>query len=432
MNGDRWISRMRAASRTICVVRSIVFLSVVLGTAIGVQGQTNSGAPSQVVAPDAQTELPAKWSEGVKALSGKIVTAVKSSQAISLEVKNLSSFGASDVEAIRKALASELASRGIRISVGETRVIVTLSENAGGYVWIEEIQKNGQSRVEMISVANIDEIPFSLKPTPVLQRRIVWRQRNEFLDFSSKSADPLRINTVTIFEPGSIKTYMSLFEKLMDRRVQDIPSTRGPRDLRGLLTHTKDGTTRAYVGTESCILKDSYCGESSSQDWPFPWGIEARFAGDRNYFGGFAHDVTGMPDHLAFYSLAIGINIFDHSTPIITTELDGRARLYNDSEPEIAIFANWGDEIASVNRPCGTSWEVLVSGTGDWTQPDHIQMYEISFEKASAIALGQPLEFPGPITAMWPEDDEKSVRIVSKNLETGMYEASIVAVSCSQ
>ncbi|MGC1969313.1 MAG: hypothetical protein WA673_22825, partial [Candidatus Acidiferrales bacterium] len=57
-----------------------------------------------------------------------------------------------------------------------------------------------------------------------------------------------------------------------------------------------------------------------------------------------------------------------------------------------------------------------------------IQIYEIEGQEATAV--GQPHEFPGPILALWPADDGKSARVVSRNLQTGMYEASIVSVSC--
>ena len=70
-----------------------------------------------------------------------------------------------------------------------------------------------------------------------------------------------------------------------------------------------------------------------------------------------------------------------------------------------------------------------MTGTGDWTQPDHIQIYEIKGHQA--VVIGQPLEFSGPILALWPGDDGKSARVVSRNLRTGMYEASIVSVACS-
>jgi hypothetical protein len=84
--------------------------------------------------------------------------------------------------------------------------------------------------------------------------------------------------------------------------------------------------------------------------------------------------------------------------------------------------------VVSIAGACGAGWEVLATGAGDWMQKDQIQLYEIRDRKA--VALGQPLELPGPTLAAWPSDDGKSARLISRNLETGLYEASIVSVGC--
>jgi hypothetical protein len=110
-------------------------------------------------------------------------------------------------------------------------------------------------------------------------------------------------------------------------------------------------------------------------------------------------------------------------------ELDGMARLYKSSPKPSGVFSGWGDDIASVNPGCGASWQILVTGTGDWTKADYIQLYEIDNDQPKPI--GQRLDFLGPILAMWSSDDKKSARVVSRNLQTGMYEASIVSVSCN-
>jgi hypothetical protein len=114
----------------------------------------------------------------------------------------------------------------------------------------------------------------------------------------------------------------------------------------------------------------------------------------------------------------------------IVTELDGKARLYDTSAKPSATFSRWGDDIASLVTGCDGEWQVLVTGTGDWTEPDHIQTYDIRERQAAAV--GQPLEFPGPILALWPSTDMRSARVVSRNLQTGLYEASIVSVTCSE
>ena len=108
--------------------------------------------------------------------------------------------------------------------------------------------------------------------------------------------------------------------------------------------------------------------------------------------------------------------------------LDGQAQFFDGAAEPASSFDGWGSDIVSIESGCGSAWQVLVTGAGDWTRKDQIQLYEIRDRKA--IAIGQPMELPGPTLALWPEGDGKSARVISRNLETGMYEASIVSVAC--
>ena len=404
-------------------------------------GQASSTAsaqmPSQAAGQNAtQAAMPAEWNDGVKALAEKIVAAVKPSRTVSLEVKNISSLGSSEVEAVRLALEQELTSRGLRLG-GGTAVEVTLSENVEGCVWVAKIGKNDTSQIELVQVTKANDLSPSTTPIPLLQRKVVWRQDTRFLDFSTRAFSPglLDINYTTIFEFGRVRTFEFRGERWSETQNTSLPLASGVRDPRGLLVLGDDG--KAYVGKEACLklFRDQYCGESLHQDWPFPSGFYGRFVGNRNYFAGLAKDSSERSEGQPFYTVAIGMNVFDHYTPIVTTELDGVARLnsFRLPSPE-ATFDDWGDDIASIKPLCGADWQILVTGRGDWTELDHIQVYAISFGDNSATAKpeGQPLEFPGPIFAIWQADDEKSARVISKNLQTGMYEASIVTVICSQ
>jgi hypothetical protein len=413
----------------VVLIFSFMLVRTVRGQALGASSPQSE---QRVTSP----ALPVAWNDGVKALAEKIVAAVKPSRAISLEIKNISSLGAADVEAIRVALEEELTGRGFQLSSGGSAVEVTLSENVESYVWVAKIGKGDTSRIELVQVSMANDLSPSIKPTPLLQRKIVWRQDTQFLDFSTRTFSPGLgdINYTTVFEFGRVRTFELRGDRWSETQNVSLPLASRARDLRGLLFPGDDA--RAYVGKEACLklFKDQYCGESLHQDWPFPSGIYGRFVGNRNYFAGFAKDSAERLEGQPFYTAAIGINIFDHSTPIVTTELDGVARLYNGTQAPEAAFGDWGDDIGTIKPSCGPGWQILVTGRGDWTESDRIRVYAISFGNSSATAKpeGQPLEFPGPILAMWQADDEKSARVISKNLQTGMYEASIVTVTCSQ
>jgi len=431
----RHTSRLGASRRYVFLPVVVLIFSSMLGQAV--RGQAPSASSPQLDQRVTSLALPGAWNDGVKTLTEKIAAVVKPSRAISLEIKNISSLDSSEVEAVRVALEKELTARGLRVGSGDAGVEVTLSENVEGYLWVAKIGKNDTSRIELVLVTKANDLSPSIKPIPLLQRKIVWRQATRFLDFSTRTFSPglLDINYTTIFEFGRVRTFEFRGNQWSETQNTSLPLASGVRDPRGLLVLGDDG--KVYVGKEACLklFRDQYCGESLHQDWPFPSGFYGRFVGNRNYFAGFAKDSSGRSEGQPFYTVAIGMNVFDHYTPIVTAELDGVARLYSFRMPSPeATFDNWGDDIASIKPSCGADWQVLVTGRGDWTELDHIQVYAISFGDNSATAKpeGQPLEFSGPIFAIWQADDEKSARVMSKNLQTGMYEASIVTVICSQ
>jgi hypothetical protein len=112
----------------------------------------------------------------------------------------------------------------------------------------------------------------------------------------------------------------------------------------------------------------------------------------------------------------------------VVAGLDGQAQLFVGTAEPVSAFDGWGSDVVSIDSGCGSTWQVLATGAGDWTQKDQIQLYEIKDSRATAI--GQPMPLSGPVLALWPADDGKSARLISRSLESGSYEASIVSVSC--
>ena len=72
--------------------------------------------------------------------------------------------------------------------------------------------------------------------------------------------------------------------------------------------------------------------------------------------------------------------------------------MYEDGTEPVAVFPNWGSEIASVYSGCGSGWQLLVTGKADWTKPDEIQAIDIQDRRAQPVS--DPMEFPGPIVAL--------------------------------
>jgi hypothetical protein len=54
------------------------------------------------------------------------------------------------------------------------------------------------------------------------------------------------------------------------------------------------------------------------------------------------------------------------------------------------------------------------------------------FPDREPIAVSQAIDFAGGVTALWTEAKSGSAIAVSRNAETGMYEAFRLAIACNQ
>jgi hypothetical protein len=430
----------------------LFFILLVVGT----PGPARAQAAAQPVA---------GWNNAVRSLAEKIVKLLGRPKTISLEVRNISSLSAPDARAIRESLEAELAERRVGLaaeSSAETHVLVTLSEKIDSYVWVAQVRGGSTEQTAIVSAPNNATVGTpAAKPTMSLARKLIWMQREPLLDFSVPDIPSNGVPHMIVLEAERLGFYdLKEGQWVPATSIPLHPNLCLPRDTRGMIFEGR-GELEAFLPGESCsgVLAspgDLKCASdvpaTLEAEWPLVAGGEergeARFQAKRNYFDGltarYGEAEAKLPE---FFSGAV------RNTPDgfhwLLAEWDGNARLYDSAAKASATFAGWGDDIASVETGCDTAWQVLATGTGDWTQPDHIQIYEIGKGqpaeglplptgrpqrplKSEAVAVGPPLDFPGPILALWPSTDLKSVRAVSRNLQTGMYEASIVSVSCSE
>src|SRR5262249_61113596 len=104
---------------------------------------------------------------------------------------------------------------------------------------------------------------------------------------------------------------------------------------------------------------------------------------------------------------------------------DGRVRQLDSADGELRVA--WGSALAGVKSGCGSGWQILASGTGDWTQPDLLQAFDLS---QGATPVTSAVEVPGPVTALWAAADSGSAAVVARNLATGKYEAFSFSIGC--
>lgn len=354
----------------------------------------------------------------------------------SLTVKNISTLDAAESDAVEQELQLELTRRGLQVTADlppETVIEVTLSQGTEGYLWIAKIHARAVDQIVMVTVRRPQSIEAKVKSVPVLREHLLLRQPETILDFALATG-PDGVQTLLLLEQDRLVLLQRNGDQWEMRDSVPIAHARPwPRDLRGRMVLSAPSEFKALLpgvvctGSWSAALATTDCQEGSEATRSASGNSELSFVPDRTYFVDFSLRASRLGiDPQTWYSVAS--NSAQDPSRWILTESNGNARLVENDGRAAATFGGWGDNITSLGAACGTGWHVLVTGTGDWTWPDHIQVYQLADRQA--IALGQPLEFPGPILALWPSDDGKSVRVVSRNLPTRMYEASIVSVSC--
>src|SRR6266700_3359769 len=172
--------------------RRILRCLVLMFVAAAGGGNVAPARAAQVLAathPDAEAGGDA-WRDPAHELAGKIGTRVDSSASILLTVRNMSSLGADEVAEARRALRAELRREGLRLvsssravltESGGTagrkrrepdRVLVTLSENSQGYLWVAEIvratEQNAAPEVTMVEVARSRETQPARSPVSLV------------------------------------------------------------------------------------------------------------------------------------------------------------------------------------------------------------------------------------------------------------------------
>jgi hypothetical protein len=397
--------------------------------------QPSPGQPQSQTPPS----LSGQWNDAVHALADKIAVAAHPFRTLTVEMKNISTLNAADIALIRAALVEELERENLHVIAAEptavlndtSRVHLTFSENVNGYLWVAEIQHGDDRAVDMVPFRKPDILSSMMAFAPLLQRKVVWIQAAPILDFAQRTGSD-GSKRMVFLEPARIRLERMNVHSWQQESAQPISPMYVSRDLRGRLVAGAANEFKAYVAGTVCTGSwdpglIAECKENAKQEWPNVDGMMWPYLPSRNMFLG----ATTYSGSIAFKTPSFFSAAFfedGNNSRRLFAEPNGTAELFNDVATPPAAFADWGSDIASIEISCDSNWHVLVTGTGDWRQPDQVQIYEIVDNQATAV--GQPLLFPGPILALWPADDGKSARVVSRNLKTGMYEASIVAATC--
>ena len=325
--------------------------------------------------------------DSAPALARRIAAAIAPGEAVELTVRNASSLAAADFAPARQAIESELHARGESVTVN-----VTLSENSLGYLWVAEILRAGKRESVLIERAPAPDARAAASPL-VVEKKPLWEQEAPILDIATSEGG------MAILDPSGISLYRQDQGRWNPVKQTPVEFPKPvPRDLRGRLA-----------------IRSGELAEAGPE-WPLEMG-GARMAVSRNYFT--------APNVPPFFSATRAGDGW------VLAGVDGRAQLFSAALEPLASFVGWGSDVARVEAKCVTGPLVLATKAGDSDDPDEVQAFEIVERKA--VAVGAPVEFLGPVTAMheWA-DGTGSALVISRNLKTGRYAAFTLTVTCSR
>jgi hypothetical protein len=331
-----------------------------------------------------------------------------------LTARNLSALGPGEVAGVRRVFESELRSAGVRLAgtPSAAELQVTISEDLSHYLLIAELRRGPERQVFMASWPRSPASSQPLSPQVRLERKLLWEQDEPVLDVAQSGdmtlvLDPTRVLVVRGAEQQSVA----------------IPAARvWPRDIRGRLSIGGPAFTAWLPGTVcrgSLQPRLSMECRDSSEPWLLAPGAIAAFAAARNFFEGRADiESWGGHDVPPFYSAAGAGGAW------IFAGTDGRVRLYTRPWQAAGSIEQWGSDVAAIETPCGP--RILATLPGSGAERDAIRSY--SLIEGSASPAGPPLEFAGPVTALWSGGN--SAVAVSRDLQSGRYAAFSLVPAC--
>jgi hypothetical protein len=382
------------------------------------------------------------WKESAGELAKIIAAQIGSATTLALTMRNASTLTESDAGAVRQALRSQLRSQGFRFTRADrakAEVRVTLSENADGYLWIAEIRSGDSREVRMVSVPRVPPGPASSAPEPLSVRKaFIFEQEEPILDFSLLASDADGTARMLLLGPERISFFKKLAGSWIAQQSVSISHPEPwPRDLRGRLIVRAGQTFDGYLPGVKCTGAVQPEFNADCHESPDPWPLNsgagsetgAHFAADRNFLEG--KSALGLDQQVSLPPFYAAAEIPGRGGPSwFFAGVDGQVRLIEKGPEPVATWEGWGSNIVSLKSGCGKGWQLLVTRPGDGTEPDAVQAFEISGQRA--VPVSAPVEFLGPVVEMWPSSDGVAAETISRNLKTGKYEAFTLSISCGE
>jgi len=325
--------------------------------------------------------------DSAQELARKIAASLPAQIAVSLAVQNSSSLMPEEVAQVEQELKAELQKLGIgKPAEGfvEAMVAVTLSENFKNFVWTAEIHTFDTDKVVLTVIPRPNangNIPEAMAVT--IRSEKLWEGREHILDAATmNSPDGGRLLLLLTVDGVSItRNGTDAFPKFMFPPVQT-----GLRNPAGTLTQSGNEVT-ASIPPQICV---------------------------------FSLDADGLSQC--------------HPNP---TERPSPGRVFQNLQllpqaPPASLHPEWGNQIQKIQSQCGSEAQFLLTGPGDYTQTDFIQLFgsDLTEDRPAGKPLSNRLTFPGPVMDL--HADGTGARAIVRNLETGSYEAHRISIECGR
>lgn len=377
------------------------------------------------------------WQASASQLAHKI-TAITGPGAVSVNLVNRSSLTTAEVEDIHRRLLTELGAFGVQPATSDQAAVtvqVTLSQNLQSYLWVAEVrQGTGEPIVVMVSVPGPSGGIAQRSSTPfTIYKALLWSDQNRILDLAVVNSNP---PNMIILEPEQIVLQRLQGQHWQQEQVLPLIHVRPwPRDLRGRLILRKDHLFDAYLPGVYCHSSAAPPLSVTCQDSDDPWpltgnagDLNAFFSATRNFFtGALSPGVQKQPSVAPFFSAAQLPH--DKYTLWAFAAVDGQVHLLDGVADRSLSQLGWGSDLASVRSGCGSGWQILAA-SNESGPTDNVRAFEIPDREP--VLVSPPVEFNGPVTALWADTDSSSVMAVSQNSETGKYEAYRLSMDCRQ
>lgn len=348
--------------------------------------------------------------ETARSLARKLSARLSSGETPHFSGRNLSNLGSRDFLTARASFEHTLRHAPNR-AAHPVEIVFTISQNLHEYLLVAELQRPTDRIVEMLPyrpepVANTAKI--------VLDRRLLWEQENPILD------TVVIEDRLLVLEPASLHLYARRASDWQPLEARALSPAVTVRDPRGRLQIAEANVT-AYLPGVTCRgswspALDVQC-ELSETEFSIS-GEPVKLIGGRNALAS-----AGWP---LFFSYG---RIAEQLKPLfLLAEMDGRTHLYDSERRPAGVFEAWGSDFAVAEGGCAAARDILVTSAGDRETNDTIAAFEIVDRKP--VQTSDPIEFPGPITALWPAPGGGIA--VAHNSTSGRYAAYSIAITCSR